>query len=699
MNEIQTNVTPSDNTPVNPSQQVAQSTPPTPPKKNLKKYIILFLILLILIGGGAFFAVSQTIQGVNPLADSIGMNQVSFSKLLIATVHLVFMIIAAMIFIFTAYNFFKSATTKKEDILTKKSYKKKSISSAAILLIILIGWGISYIYLDGKRAEVEATVKPPIVTTPTETLHLTAPVEIKFDATNVPMDRTQFQIIAYDWNFGDHSSGTSQKSAHQYTKKGVFNVVLTVTKRDRNTLQETKDQYSTIVSIEKQALTADMSAAPESGEAPLEVSFDAAKSVNPDGKIDKYEWDFNNDGDFSDGQGVAVKHTFDKMGKYRVVLRVTSKAGDYNTIDKEINVEESKAPKAVITVVGEPSVYTIGQGYTFKSENSVSPNGKIEKYSWDFDDGSTVVSTKSATHIFKKEGNYNIKLTVTDEKGKDGEIKKVINVGIPKGIPKAKITTEPAESKPDAGLEGKVPFAISFDASKSADSDNNMVEYKWDFDGDGTYDSFGKTVYYTYNKEGTYNATLEVVDADNNSGKDSIKVKVGSQGIKAELKADKLDGNVPLTVQFDASGSSYASGKITNYKWDFGDGTPVKFSTSSISHKYTATGTYTVSVTAIGSDNSAGTAQVIINVREIPLSACFKALSDGGKAPFTTTFDPSCSTGTVAKYSWDFGDSGASSDVKPSHTFNKAGDYTVTLEVSDSDNTVSQSSIKIKITD
>ena len=40
-------------------------------------------------------------------------------------------------------------------------------------------------------------------------------------------------------------------------------------------------------------------------------------------------------------RGETVKHIFDKVGKYKVSLRVTSTTDEYNVAEKEIIVEET----------------------------------------------------------------------------------------------------------------------------------------------------------------------------------------------------------------------------------------------------------------------------------------------------------------------------------------------------------------------
>ena len=69
----------------------------------------------------------------------------------------------------------------------------------------------------------------------------------------------------------------------------------------------------------------------------------------------------------------------------------------------------------------------------------------------------------------------------------------------------------------------------------------------------------------------------------------------------AALTASPTSGFAPLTVAFDASGSSDpdAGDRVASYTFRFGDGsTPVTQSSPTISHTYASAGTYHASVTA-----------------------------------------------------------------------------------------------------
>ncbi len=674
--------------------------PPNPAsrKKALLGCLIGFVAVIIISLILSFLFLATAGAGESAFAKVLGIEQNSFINGLISFIYFVYFIIALTSFIFLVTGFFKTSMAKKEDKETKKEGMKMIIVAGVILLLISIIWVVTFSYLDSKRIYGEEAIDKLIVTDPEETTELTGPIEVKFDSSNIKIDDTHTRVED-KWDFGDESSPEyGQKVSHTYSDMGTYSVLLAITVEDKTTGELIEwATYSEVVSITDQAITASFTADPQSGEAPLEVEFDASESFDPNGNIERYEWDFNEDGIFDDAEGAQVSHEFTKIGNYTVELRVVNTLGDEEFETKQIIVEKGENPEAVITVLDEPDDYKVGQNYVFKADDSTSPNGNIVAYEWNFNDGSDVEETKSISHIFENEGTYEVTLKVTDEEDKEGEMLKVISIGAPQGSPKVLINSSPNLEEGDLYIEGKVPYAVIFDAKGTVDSDNNIIDYEWDF-GDGSQNGYGETVSYTYTTEGTYTVTLTVTDADDNVGKDSMVVKVEPQGVVAIIETDQIDGSVPLTVEFDASGSTYSNGQITSYKWDFGDGSEPKLGSSTVSHRYDTIGSFTASVEVTGADNNSETAEITITVREIALTSCFVTIFEKGVAPLETTFDPGCSTGTATSYFWDFGDGNISTSHKPTHVFEEPGEYRVTLEITDSDNTVDKSEVFIEVT-
>jgi hypothetical protein len=85
----------------------------------------------------------------------------------------------------------------------------------------------------------------------------------------------------------------------------------------------------------------------------------------------------------------------------------------------------------------------------------------------------------------------------------------------------------------------------------------------------------------------------------------------------ASFTVDPASGIVPLTVDFDASGSSDPDGSIVSWVWDFGDGGTA--SGVNASHVYTAIGTYTATLTVVDDRNGSGaTSRTIVVIADPP---------------------------------------------------------------------------------
>jgi hypothetical protein len=118
-----------------------------------------------------------------------------------------------------------------------------------------------------------------------------APVEVTFDAS--PSSDPDGLIVRYDWDFGDGAAGAGITVKHTYTTSGAFTVNLTVTD-DKGATNIISNVLITVAEP-NEAPVASFTATPFSGQAPLEVTFDASGSSDPDGTIVTYEWDFGDD--------------------------------------------------------------------------------------------------------------------------------------------------------------------------------------------------------------------------------------------------------------------------------------------------------------------------------------------------------------------------------------------------------------------
>jgi PKD repeat protein len=145
---------------------------------------------------------------------------------------------------------------------------------------------------------------------------------------------------------------------------------------------------------------------------------------------------------------------------------------------------------------------------------------------------------------------------------------------------------------------------------------------------------------------------------------------------EADFDAAPTAGAVPLTVDFtNTSGGNYQTSL-----WDFGDG--VTSTLDSPIHTYTTVGVFDVSLAISGSLGSDSLVRPGLIQTYEPVSAGFAATPTEGDAPLTVDFT-NTSSGEYDTCAWTFGDGGTSDDCNdPSHTYDTAGTYTVSLTLS-----------------
>jgi KaiC/GvpD/RAD55 family RecA-like ATPase/PKD repeat protein len=230
------------------------------------------------------------------------------------------------------------------------------------------------------------------------------------------------------------------------------------------------------------------------------VTFNATASYDLDGQNVSYFWDF---GDGNTGTGNITTHAYADNRNYTVMLTITDNYGLKDTAPDTI-VVQNRPPFAQFTE--SAGIVDTGVVIYFNASESSDPDGSIVSYFWDFGDGTNATGI-TVSYAYVEDGNYTVKLTVTDDDGAsvvatDG--KTILN-----RVPVASFDI--LTQKPVADEQ------IIFDASSSYDPDGDIVSYEWTL-GDGMTGS-SRVISHSYASIGTYNLTLTVTDNDghNNS--------------------------------------------------------------------------------------------------------------------------------------------------------------------------------------
>jgi len=294
--------------------------------------------------------------------------------------------------------------------------------------------------------------------------------------------------------------------------------------------------------------------------------------------------------------------------------------------------------------------------------------GNPTSWLWDLGNGNTS-TLKDPTAIYNNPGVYDISLTVSDMLG--GHTKIVTSF--------IQVYEKPiAELQLSSQFSGCAPFDVSFEDVSVTNS--SIVSWQWDF-GDGGSSNV-QNPSYTYSSDGEYAVSLSVLDVNGcqslvtySNMIDVNKVPVADFSADITFSCDSLE-----LVSF-----SNNSADASSFLWDFGDG--VTSLAVNPSHIFSS-GIY--SVTLYADEGNCKDTLVMLDLIEVvgPLLPEFIVDTNSGcEGVSIDFFDITSNSPNV--FLWDFGDGGASVMQNPTHVFDSAGIFGVTLTASISGQCVS----------
>ena len=357
-------------------------------------------------------------------------------------------------------------------------------------------------------------------------------------------------------------------------------------------------------------------------------------------------------------------------GNTSLIINVDSGKHEYKVVLSGEVLPVNIYPKAAFSADLTEGEMPLEVHFSDLSENA-------DVWVWNFGDGE-VSDIQNPVHTYNEAGKYSVTLEVSNTNGSVTANKKdYINV-----LSSSSGTVPEAEFSADL-TEGEMPLEVNFsDLSKNADA------WLWNF-GDGAISEIQNPIH-TYNEAGTYTVTLEV---SNENGSDTVEKadyititkSPVTETLDGDFEADVTSGKTPLEVHF----TDISSGSPDSWSYDFGDGNSVN--EINPVHTYTEAGTYTVTLRVMkGREIDFEEKTDYITVTEEPAYVPKPPVADftvdvneaetGTEIHFTDA-----STENPDTWAWTFGDGSVSREENPDHTYNGAGTYTVTLEVSNTD--------------
>ena len=380
----------------------------------------------------------------------------------------------------------------------------------------------------------------------------TAPLTVNFDGSaSADVDGT---IASYAWNFGNGQNGTGvTPTPATYVFPGTYVATLTVT--DNKGAVGTASQTITVTPPPNQSPSGAITATPATGSAPLLVQLSSAGSVDPDGAITGYSWNFGNGTTSTNPNPSAIYNT---AGVFTVQLTVTDNQGATSVRSQTITVNPTNiAPVPVISAstFNGPAPLTIN----FNGAGSSDADGSIVTYAWNFGNGQT--ATGPLTSAAFAQGSYIVRLTVTDNRGTSRNTTVTVVAGTTNVRPVAVITALPTS--------GPAPLLVQLGSAGSNDPDGSITGYAWDFGNGQT--ATGTTTQANYTVAGTFTVRLTVTDnrgATTSSTETIVVDPPAAPRDRVRLQYtgglnysfDGATGGTGLRVQRDAFGITSVSG-------------------------------------------------------------------------------------------------------------------------------------------
>lgn len=515
--------------------------------------------------------------------------------------------------------------------------------------------------------------------------------------------------LSYLWDFGASGIPRSTKQSPGtlvFNKAGTFPVTLTVI--DSKGLA---DPTPSAINVTVNALGDN----PPNGTivSPAGSSVDVfkggsltfkASATDPDGDTNlNYSWNFGSYRTGMTGQNVTV--TFDTVATVTVKLNVRDSSGKLDpTADtitvRVLNEAINSEPNGTITSPSNNPTINVGQSINFAS-TATDPEGGSLTYLWDF--GTSGIARNSSQNpgskVFNKAGTFDVRLTVTDNKGLSDSTPDIVKVTVAaaNNAPNGNINSPGGSRSIDVGS------SIFFDGSGS-DVDGDSVVYMWNFGNSGITNSTKKTPgALVFNKAGVYPVTLTVTDSKGLADPTpaSINITVNSAADSAPNGTILSPGGSTVDVfkgkalTFNATATDPDGDTNLNYSWNFGD-----YRSGLVGKNVTVTfdtvATVTVKLNVRDSTGKLDPTPDTITVKVLNQSINSepngtitsptnnRSINVGESINFSSTAsDPE---GGPLVYLWDFGTSGISRSTSKNpgnKVFSKAGTFDVSLTVTD----------------
>lgn len=474
-------------------------------------------------------------------------------------------------------------------------------------------------------------------------------------------------IVTWLWAFGDGNTTTvnfpgNPNVCHLYSAGGTYSVVLTITTSDNCT------DVKTIPVVIQPAPVANYTFATTRC-ANMPVLFTDLSAPGGGSAITQWLWNFDDPTSGSANTSTLQNptHSFTHNATFHVNLLVTSATGCFDSISKDVSVNQAPVAQfsADTACVGSVTQFT---------DSSIPNAASISSWEWNFGDPSSGTGNTSTlqnpTHTYNSSGLYSVTLTVTNSNSCTHDTIMQISVN----------------PKPQAMFNASVSCvgdSTSF-TDLSIAPGSGLSAWFWDFGDGGT--STLQNPKHVYTSANTFNVKLRVTNLSNCQDSIVIPVTTRPKPVAAFTYTSFFCPAGEVAFQDQSTGTGAA---IVQREWIFMPGSTSSLINPTFIFPVTDT-TYLVTLIVTDSYGCMDTVSDSVHVKP---GFAFTFHNDTVCFKNPTHFHAVDLAQGDSLYNpmWNFGDPDSGPNnvsflYSPSHTFTHPGIFVVKLRVSDSDN-------------
>lgn len=466
-------------------------------------------------------------------------------------------------------------------------------------------------------------------------------------------------VLSYHWDWGDGNTSGQTNTSKTYPDKGSYDVSLIATNTDGCSDTLTKQGYINVANFTSDFISSETICTNIASKF-TNNSFPAPGSSN---------WLITESG--GRGSGPEFSYVFPDSGTYHVKLTNTfGKCTE--SVSKEFKVKKGTAIKNFIAETNSVCGTPVTVQFKDTSKTAVSWN-------WNFGIGSNTDDKKETNYTYNTDGDFEVKLTVTDAQGCSNIVSKTLSLHKP--------DVQIVDTGANSGCPG---FGKKFDINIQS---NLIKTFEWDF-GDGD-SSTSPAPYHIFNKNGSFPVTLKYTTQNGCTGKTKpLYIKTEEKPVADfSVNATQICGSNQVVF------TDLSTGNIDNWGWDYGDGGGEYnqgnwwYPGRNNEHNYQEAGEYTITL-IVGSGVCRDTMKKESFLKVLP------------PFPMAEGYNMSCNSGEVTLYQnhiinaatkmwWDFGD-GITLEINPSaqtttHVYDSSKTYKAYLIAENGECTVKDS--------